>query len=296
MDYNEINNKLQEALIKVETLEKEYEVTLKQYQEAFNNYINSIQLNSSNTQPDTTTTTATTATTTKYSEFNGRAWWGSYGLKEGSANSKEDCETMCASNDKCTGATFNPVKRYCWTRGGDGQISTGIDSDIALLPQQKATLLVLKSLNDKMITLNTNISDELKNINPEVEEQQKQKNEKQKKLNEYYQKLLEQKVQMEKQLYEYSSIEEEYENQDLYANQQNVSLRFWSLITAIVLIITIKKIYGSDSVPINVLFWLVLFILLIVLTYSLQQPSGFFMWFLVAMIIVLMKMGYFMSM
>ena len=287
MDNNEINNKLQEALIKVETLEKEYDVTLKQYQEAFNNYINSIQLDStSQTPPDNSTT---------YSELNGRTWWGSYGLKEGNVSTVEQCETMCASNDKCTGATFNPVKRYCWTRGGDGKIITGADTDIALLPQQKATLLTLKSLNDKMLTLNDNISNELKNINPEVEEQQRQKNEKQIKLNDYYEKLLEQKIEMEKQLQEYYSIEEDYENQDLYANQQNVSLRFWSLITAIVLIITIKKMYGADSPPINVLFWLALFILLIVLTYSLQQPSGFFMWFLVVMILVLMKMGYFMS-
>ena len=35
MDYNEMkNDKLQEAIIKVETLQKEYEVTLQQYQEA----------------------------------------------------------------------------------------------------------------------------------------------------------------------------------------------------------------------------------------------------------------------
>jgi hypothetical protein len=291
MDNNIINNKLQEALIKVETLEKEYDVTLKQYQEAFNNYINSIQLGSdTQTQSSTATPTATI-----YSELNGRTWWGSYGLKEGTVANIEACETMCASNDKCTGATFNPVKRYCWTRGGDGKITTGTDTDIALLPQQKATLLTLKSLNDKMLTLNDNISNELKNIDPEVEEQQREKNEKQIKLNDYYEKLLEQKIEMEKQLQEYYSIEEDYVNQDLYANQQNVSLRFWSLITAIVLIITIKKMYGADSLPINVLFWLALFILLIVLTYSLQQPSGFFMWFLVVMILVLMKMGYFMS-
>ena len=44
MDYKEINNdKIQSSLIKVEVLQKEYEVTLQQYQEAGKNYVNSLQ-------------------------------------------------------------------------------------------------------------------------------------------------------------------------------------------------------------------------------------------------------------
>ena len=49
MNSNEIqNDKIKSTLIKVETLQKEYEVTLQQYQEAGKNYITSLQTESSN--------------------------------------------------------------------------------------------------------------------------------------------------------------------------------------------------------------------------------------------------------
>ena len=42
------NDKINSALIKLETLQKEYEVTLQQYQEAGKNYITALQSNDNN--------------------------------------------------------------------------------------------------------------------------------------------------------------------------------------------------------------------------------------------------------
>ena len=64
MDYKEIqNDKMKSALIKVEALQKEYEVILQQYQEAGKNYINSLQTANTTNTTDTTNTTNTTDTT-----------------------------------------------------------------------------------------------------------------------------------------------------------------------------------------------------------------------------------------
>ena len=284
MDINAIqNDKLQSALIKVETLQKEYEVTLQQYQEAGQNYVTALQ---SSSTPDQAP---------EYTDLQGRSWWGTSGVAEGSASSKEECENMCSSSGKCTGATFNPVKRYCWARGGDGSISAGLDSDIALIPKQKAALSVMKSLNEKLLTINEQITSTFKNMNPEVLKQMIEKNKKQQQLSESYQRLLEQKIEIEKQLQEYYSIEENNDNQSLFANQQNISMRVWVLITCLVLLITIKRIVGSDSAPISVIIWLSIIIVLIILTYSLSSPSGFAMWFIVIIVIFLMKSGNFPS-
>ena len=137
-DSNEVNkDKMNAILIKVETLEKEYEVTLNQYQEAFNNYINALQ-----------TTNSEESTQINFTELSGRTWWGTGALKEAPATTSSECESMCASDTSCSGATFNPVKRYCWTRTGDAKITVGTDTDYALIPSQKATLIVLKSFND----------------------------------------------------------------------------------------------------------------------------------------------------
>ena len=47
--YNEIeNDKLKTVLIKVEALQKEYEVTLQQYQESGKNYISALEIGTNN--------------------------------------------------------------------------------------------------------------------------------------------------------------------------------------------------------------------------------------------------------
>jgi hypothetical protein len=275
MDYNEIqNDKLQEAIIKVEALQKEYEVTLQQYEESSNNYINTID-----SQDGSNTFVA----------LKGRTWWGSTGLKEGSVETQNECESMCSADEKCTGATFNPVKKYCWTRGGDGKLAPGEDEDYALLTKQKAALGLTNSLNDKLISINIEITNLLKDIEPEVNEQKKEMNTKQQQLNDSYQKLLENKIAMEKQLQDYYSIEKENESQSLFVNQKNTLLRFWVLITCLVLIFTIRKLYGAETLPFSIIFWLLVVIIMIILTYSLNSPSGFMMLLIVVLAIFIMK-------
>jgi hypothetical protein len=281
MDYTEIqNDKIKASLIKVETLQKEYKVTLQQYQEAVKNYITTLKTSTSNSN-----------STIKFAALKGRTWWGTGSLSEGAVNTKKECETMCANSSQCSGATFNPVKRYCWTRTGDTSITVGETDDYALIPKQKAALIVMKTLNDKLLSINKKIAVEFKNINPEVEQQMKDKDIKHQELNKSYQSLLEQKLEMEKQLQEYYSIEQENENQSLYANQQSTSMRFLILITAIVILITIKRMYGADTPPISFTIWFFIIIILIILTYSLSSPTGFFMWFILIIAIILMKTG-----
>jgi hypothetical protein len=277
MDYNKMqNDKITSSLINVEVLQKEYEVILKQYEEAVKNYIATLEDRKSNK---------------KFTSFKGRTWWGTGSVNEGAATTKEECETMCANTNKCSGATFNPVKRYCWARTGDDSLTAGETDDYALIPKQKASLIVMQSLNDKLLSINEQISNELKNINPEVKKQIKKNINKQKKIEKSYQSLLEQKKEMAKQIQEYNSLEQENNNQSLFANQKTLSFRFWVLITAIILLITIRRMYGSDTLPLSIIIWLIVLIVMIILTYTLTSPAGFFMWFILIMVIILMKSG-----
>jgi len=268
------NDKLQEAIIKVEALQKEYEVTLQQYEESSNNYVNTID-----SQDGSNTFVA----------LKGRTWWGSTGLKEGSVETQNECESMCSADAKCTGATFNPVKKYCWTRGGDGKLAPGEDDDYALLTQQKAALGLTNSLNDKLISINTKINTLLKDIEPHVNKQKQEVNTKQQQLNDSYKKLLDNKIAMEKQLQDYYSIEQQNEIQTLFVTQKNTLLRFWVLITCLVLIFTIRKMYGAESLHYSIVFWLLVVIIMIILTYSLSSPSGFMMLLIVILAIFIMK-------
>lgn len=273
------NDKINEALIKLQALQKEYDVVLQQYEEAVKNYITTLQSTSNSTN-------------TSFTALKGRTWWGTQGVAEGIADSQDQCEAMCAKSSVCTGATFNPVKRYCWARGGDGRLTPGQDDDYALVPQQRAALTNMKGLNDKLISLNNEIMTIVQDQQPQVEAQKQEQNNKYVKLSDSYQHLLEQKVAMEKQLQEYNSIEEDYENQNLYATQQNMAYSNWTIIAIAVVIITIKKMYGSSSVSVNMIFWVVMLVLLFRLSFNLGQPSGFLVWFILLMVIILMRTGY----
>jgi hypothetical protein len=321
---NEIkNDKIKSALIKVEALQKEYEVTLQQYQESGKNLITNLESGNSNPcanyRKDSTgisqecynkiwadqgcttnahnvsadwhktqtldtlvndsflwatlttdthrkgcygdSTNYTTNTSAVYPNSNlftalkGRSWWGTGALKEGTVSTQKECEDMCASTTQCSGATFNPVKRYCWTRSGDSTITKGKDDDYALITQQKEALSNMKYLNQRLLDLNREITNELQNINPELKQQYNEKKIKQEQLHSSYDKLLEQNKSLEDDLRQYYSIEQEENNQTLFVNQQNIYLKFWVLITFIVVFITIKQFfnikfpsYTNDSV------------------------------------------------
>ena len=96
---------------------------------------------------------------------------------------------------------------------------------------------------------------------------------------------------MEKQLQEYYSLEQDNENQTLFVNKQSIIMRFWVLITSIILLVTIYKMYGSDSPPFLMIFWLFIIIILILLTYTLNTPVGFVIWFIIIMAVILVKSG-----
>jgi hypothetical protein len=178
------NDNTKDTLIKLETLQKEYEVTLQQYQEGIKNYITTLQ-------------SGTESTTNTFSALKGRSWWGTQGLTEGGVQTQDECQAMCANTTNCSGATFNPDKHYCWARGGHGSLTPGLDNDYALIPAQKAALIVMQSLNDRLLTLADQIANEMKMMQPVVEEQMKEKNMNQTKLNISYQHLLKQKMEME---------------------------------------------------------------------------------------------------
>jgi hypothetical protein len=261
------------ALLKIQTLQQEYDVTIKQYQEAVNNYITLLETN----------------TGKEYTALKGRAWWGTSSLKEQKVETQKECENMCATSNTCSGATFNTVSRYCWTRTGESSLTVGQENDYALITKIKASLETMKYLNNKLLDLNKEINEQIANIQPDINNEYNMNNQYQSDLETNYEKLLEQNIEVQKQLEEYYSIDEEEENQKLFVNQQNGTYKIWIIITGLVLIFTIKKLVGSENQTVSGIFWIIVVILMVALTYGLSKPSGFFVWFIVLIFIILMK-------
>lgn len=246
------DNKIKTALIKVETLQKEYEVTLQQYQEAGQNYITSLQTTDPSNNVD-------------FTSLKGRTWWGTSSLNKDTATSTDECTNMCLNLENCSGATYNESQNYCWMRSGNSSITTGRDTDYAIIPKQKAELEAMKSLNQKLLELIEEIQQEIQIINPKIEEQRDEINKKKKSLQNSHKQLLEQKIEMERQLNEYYSINQEEENKTLVVNQQNISVKMWSLITCLGLLVAVFYILGIITPFISFLSSIVLLIASIML-------------------------------
>lgn len=195
-------------------------------------------------------------------DLKGRSYWGTSGLSEGPAASTEECESMCASDIKCTGATFNPVKRYCWTRTGTGNLSVGSDNDYAIIPKLRQSMIILQSLNARLIGINHELSSEIENIYPIAKEDVAKTKEKQQELAKYYGNLLKEQQMIEQLIREYRSVEEEYNNQSLYVNQQNIVLKIWVLIALLVLAATLTNLF---NIPFGSISFIVIIVCIAVL-------------------------------
>jgi hypothetical protein len=225
----------------------------------------------------TTKTKPTYSLGNEYTELNGRTWWGTYGIKEGSASSKEECISMCASDSSCTGATFNPVKRYCWARGGDGTVSVGSSDDIALIPKIKNILLTLGVLNTKLMSINEELKAETNKMTPTLKEEKKFNEKQKQQFDQYYNDLYYDKREMEKIVNEYNSIESELNDQTLVVNQENLSLRLWSLFAIIICFVVFKKMIGSsdENVTADFIISKVFILLIFISIFSISKPAGY---------------------
>lgn len=180
----------------------------------------------------------------RFVSLQGKTFWGTGGVKEGPSQTAEDCESMCLSDQKCTGATFNPDKQYCWARTGEGSVAAGLGSDYALIPKLRLNVMVLKQLNSKLLNINTKIANGLKQLIPDAQRSSSDKDQKQQELSRSYAALLKEQQELEVMLKEYQTLEEQLVNNELYVNQQNSSVKFWLLFALIILILTFKQMTG----------------------------------------------------
>jgi hypothetical protein len=265
------------SIIKIETLEKEYMVILKQYEENYNNYITNLKISKENTP--------------EFVILQGRTYWGSGDLKLSTKQTVEECKSMCASDTKCTGATFNSGTRICSTRIGEGTLTSGKTDDYAILPKIRQNLIILKSLNQRLIDINNQINIEISRIYPIAEENIQLKNKKQTQLEKSYQNLVNQQIELEQTLNEYETIDQQYNNNFLNTVSQNARLRLWTIISLIVLFFTIKQVAGITSILSLTIFWTIIFILFLFLTLNLTTPQGFSLWSILIIIVVLIKLN-----
>ena len=208
--------------LKLSLLEIEYDNTLSQYKQAYENY--SEILNSSKT--------------IKYDKIKGSTLWGSTPLGEGQLSTIEECEALCSSTNSCSGATYNPDKKYCWTQGGEVVISLGLKNDYALYPVLKRYHDQLQTINMKLVDINTQIFDIINAdhslYNDDVSNTQKLKH----KLQNNYDNLTNDRTNINNILNNYNTLETKSEISGLNANKSYIRylMLFIVLFTVVVML------------------------------------------------------------
>jgi hypothetical protein len=268
------------AILKLQVLETEFNLVMKQYEQAHMNYIASLQsqgaLNDSN----------------KFVSLQGRVFWGTAGLKEGAVDSEEKCKALCSSDPLCTGATYNSSKSYCWTRSGKGSIAVGKDDEYALISDLTQSINNINQLNIRLTDLNQKIEKTLTEIVPEEQAQIEEKDSKRKKMQDVYQQLIVDRKNIDDMLKEYRMLDQQYSDNSIYVQQTNTAYILWFIFAIIIVFFTLKLQFFPqlNSNPIRFVFWFFITVLFIIVTTHINEAPGFFLWGAIIVMVAFMHM------
>ena len=214
-------------------LGQEYDALLIQYQQAYKNYIDYI---SSSTY---TSASASASASASYATLQGNTFWGTGGVSEGASNTVEECQGQCSSLSNCTGATFNPDKKYCWARKGEGDVIPGLDNDVAIVPKVKQYTNVLYNINSQLIALNKKIMDMSNASVPELHKERETRSKINEQLMLNYEILMNEQKRVDLLIREYEMLEDVNKNSSISVNQKYSAYITITLILGILVILFI---------------------------------------------------------
>jgi len=210
-------NNTNSVILKISLLETEYNNTLIQYQQAYQNY---------------------TADLTKYQTnktfnniLNGRVFWGSSGIKQFSTNDINVCKASCSTMPNCSGATFNSTSNTCWLRSGDGDVFPGLNTENAIIPDIIQSSNILKKLNAKLLDINTKIINLIQSSTEDYTTQIDTRNNLDTQLKQNYNDLIKETNHVNKLIRETENIDE------LNNNSQIIINHYYLIYTVIIILV-----------------------------------------------------------
>lgn len=258
-------------ILTLENLQKEYDNTMilyKQAQENYNSALNNID-------------------NKKYTTIPQKTYWGTDGIQQKNVSKIEDCTALCSNELSCKGATFDSKDNTCWTRTGNSSLTSGTDTQTAIISEFTNASLNLKNLNEKLLLLNekitnynfekfTNISTVQYELNTDISDNSMI-------LENDYKMLIDDRTKIEEILEKNSKIKADYKNMELYNNQNRIYYTLWTFLAFVFIIIIVKMVIYPEMI-INwasfVLYTIVAAVLLL-LVHFLKSVNVFFIFVLI---------------
>ena len=237
-DNKQIYDKSNSIILNLETLRTNYKNLLIQYQQAVANYVNYLKQDpSSNNMVE------------KYVTVNGQQFLGGSALSQNNSATLNACMASCASNSKCSGATYNPTnykQPMCFLRTGDGNLVNGLSSDIAIVPKGKQLLSIVQNINKQLNETNAKIRALAEKAKPTYNELNNKKDSENKTLKKQYAQLNAERVKIDKMMSEYETLDQAQSEGTIQTNK-NYYVYILLCICVLLIIFLFIKFTSSSS-------------------------------------------------
>lgn len=246
-------------ILDLELLIKEYDNTIKQYNQAQLNYYDFIKNkpkmsidNKFLRTPYGVYTSEKQINVTKVKYYN-------------------ECRALCAKTKNCTGATYNNGNKMCSLQSGQGRvIGSKNGQNYAIVYKEIEMMNTIKSLNQKLTNINNKILAKIKSSRPTLNKDTTNRSNKDKQLLKNYNNLTRERMKIDKLINEHKYLEEK--SNDLTASLNMYYSIFFILLTGciffIYLIITNTNFNilsnSGNNIYVYLLFVVVIIMLIIV--------------------------------
>ena len=178
----------------------------------------------------------------------GSTFWGTSGISQNNSATLQECQASCSSTPGCTGATFNPTayaQPMCWLRGGQGQISPGLESDNAIVQEGQQLLQIVQNINQQLTSVNQQIQEQTNNGQPLYDEQSTQRALKTSNLISQFIQLNEERERISQMVNEYQTLDEQQTEGNITISQKYYS--FLLLLGLVIIVIILLYKFGLSS-------------------------------------------------
>lgn len=168
----------------------------------------------------------------KFSSFQGT------NLSNSQVNNIGSCIASCATSSSCTGATYNNEQKLCSLKSGQGSVIPSSNSkNIAILPENLKYLMLIKNLNQQLISVNEQIAQNISQGGSIYNQGVQQLNSNSGNLNDRNESLQKERKQIERLIKEFEKLEADQTESSLYTSSYYAMFLFLLLISVIFIII-----------------------------------------------------------
>jgi hypothetical protein len=263
-----------DSAIKLKTLEKEYDILLKQYLEAKKNYVEALQ-----------------------SDAKGDS---SYIIKENTGirgnvfktiqdvSSIEDCKALCIEN-KCDGAEYQINQKTCKLNHANLGISISENPNYSSIVKNHINYLgIMGNIIAKLLIVNAQMLETAENVDPTYQQDIEAKKIRADELFKNYKGLINERDLVNQQMDEYSMLSQKYSDENINAGRQYGLVSAWGFLVFLIFVFALREIF---QIPIS-FFPIFIGAIVFFLGLNLGVPTGFLIWLGVIALLIFL---YFMS-